>query len=67
MGATTPARPIEVRCPGCGEPTLYTPLNPFRPFCSARCKGVDLGAWAQESYRVEAPPSTEDLDDDPES
>jgi uncharacterized protein len=26
--------------------------NPFRPFCSERCKMIDLGAWATESYRV---------------
>jgi endogenous inhibitor of DNA gyrase (YacG/DUF329 family) len=28
--------------------------NRYRPFCSARCKGADLGAWATEKYRVEA-------------
>lgn len=63
MGVPTPVQPIEVRCPGCGEPTLYSPLNPYRPFCSARCKGIDFGAWAQASYRVEAPPNTENQDD----
>jgi len=26
--------------------------NPFRPFCSERCKLIDLGAWATEQYRV---------------
>ena len=26
--------------------------NPFRPFCSERCKNLDLGAWASESFRV---------------
>eukprot|EP01034_Spumella_vulgaris_P046377 gene46377-57829_t len=26
--------------------TSYSSVNPYRPFCSARCKGVDLGAWA---------------------
>ncbi|MDZ4254298.1 MAG: DNA gyrase inhibitor YacG [Sulfuritalea sp.] len=38
------------RCPICKEPTAL----PFRPFCSARCKGADLGAWATDQYRVEA-------------
>ena len=52
-----------VRCPTCGGDSIYAPSNAYRPFCSARCKGVDLGAWAQESYRVEAPPSTENQDD----
>ncbi len=26
--------------------------NPYRPFCSARCKGVDLGAWASEEFKL---------------
>ena len=49
-------------CPACREPTLYTPGNPFRPFCSARCQGQDFGAWATESYRVgaDSPPDTAD-------
>ena len=46
-----PAR--TVRCPACGGPSLYAPENPFRPFCSERCKLHDLGAWASESFRVE--------------
>jgi len=28
--------------------------NRYRPFCSARCKGVDLGAWASDQYRIAA-------------
>ena len=51
-----------VACPGCGKATLYGPANPFRPFCSERCRLVDLGAWAAESYRVpvQAEPGTTD-------
>jgi endogenous inhibitor of DNA gyrase (YacG/DUF329 family) len=30
----------------------WDPGNPFRPFCSERCKMIDLGAWATESYRI---------------
>ena len=47
-----------VRCPGCGGDSVYASANPFRPFCSERCKNMDLGAWASESFRVpaEAPP-----------
>lgn len=41
-----------VRCPGCSAWTVYDTRNPYRPFCSVRCKQVDLGAWASESYRV---------------
>jgi len=43
-----------IRCPGCGGPSLYAADNAHRPFCSARCKGVDFGAWASEGYRVRA-------------
>ncbi len=41
-----------VRCPACAERTIYSSRNRFRPFCSARCKGLDLGAWASEHFRV---------------
>jgi endogenous inhibitor of DNA gyrase (YacG/DUF329 family) len=30
----------------------WSPENPYRPFCSERCKLIDLGAWAMEKYRV---------------
>ena len=56
-----PAR--TVKCPGCGGPSAYAPDNPYRPFCSARCKNNDFGAWASESYSVAAKPEPED---DPE-
>lgn len=52
-----------VACPGCGGPSRYVSDNPWRPFCSERCKGADLGAWATESYRVEARPDPGDEDD----
>lgn len=42
----------QVACPGCGAPAEYSPANPWRPFCSERCRLVDLGAWASESYRI---------------
>lgn len=47
-----------VVCPSCGGPSIYSPQNPWRPFCSERCKQIDLGAWADESFRMptEAPP-----------
>jgi endogenous inhibitor of DNA gyrase (YacG/DUF329 family) len=52
--ATPGPRLRHVRCPACGKPALYAPENAARPFCSARCRSVDLGAWASESYRVAA-------------
>ena len=43
-----------VKCPSCGKPALFAPANPWRPFCSERCRTSDLGAWATESYRIPA-------------
>jgi endogenous inhibitor of DNA gyrase (YacG/DUF329 family) len=53
-----------VTCPTCGGESVYAPRNPYRPFCSDRCKNVDFGAWATESYRVPTPPSSADTDSD---
>jgi endogenous inhibitor of DNA gyrase (YacG/DUF329 family) len=41
-----------VSCPRCGKPVRWGAESPFRPFCSERCKMIDLGAWASEEYRV---------------
>jgi endogenous inhibitor of DNA gyrase (YacG/DUF329 family) len=45
-------KPRLVSCPQCGKTTPWSTANPFRPFCSERCKTIDLGAWATESYRI---------------
>ena len=52
----------QVPCPTCGKPAPYVPDNAWRPFCSERCKSIDLGAWASEVYRI---PAKEDEDGDP--
>jgi endogenous inhibitor of DNA gyrase (YacG/DUF329 family) len=41
-----------VNCPQCGKPVPWSTENPYRPFCSERCRLIDLGQWASESYRV---------------
>jgi uncharacterized protein len=46
-----------IRCPGCGGPSIYSPDNAYRPFCSDRCKNHDFGAWASEGYAVPADPN----------
>lgn len=48
-----------VSCPTCGKPVEWKAANAWRPFCSERCKLIDLGAWATEKYRV---PVVEDKD-----
>lgn len=57
--------PTVVACPTCGTRTEYARSNPWRPFCSQRCKGLDLGAWASEQFRVpvEAKPDDEPFGD----
>ncbi len=52
-----------VPCPACGEPSVFAPNNRWRPFCSHRCAGVDLGAWASEGYRVAAAASLDEPTD----
>jgi hypothetical protein len=52
-----------VPCPRCGAPSAFGPGNKWRPFCSERCKVVDLGDWASERYRV---PAEEQEPDGPE-
>lgn len=49
-------------CPVCGKPSQ----SPHSPFCSARCKKVDLHRWLGEVYRIESTDSApqENLDDD---
>ena len=54
--------PRVIRCPGCGGPSVYSPDNANRPFCSARCKNNDFGAWASEGYTVPADPDVPPLD-----
>ena len=49
-----------VTCPQCKGDSVYAPTNPYRPFCGERCKNLDLGAWASESFRVPAPEQFED-------
>ena len=48
-----------VSCPHCGASIEWNPANRFRPFCSERCKMIDLGAWATERYRVPVEESDE--------
>jgi uncharacterized protein len=53
-----------VSCPRCGAPVRWGAESPFRPFCSERCKMIDLGAWASEEYRVAVKGEIDDTDAD---
>ena len=57
-----------VRCPTCNAPVEWTPQAHWRPFCSERCKQIDLGAWASNQYAIpgradEATPSSDNHDE----
>jgi len=41
-----------VACPTCQRPVEWSQASPFRPFCSERCKLIDLGAWASEKHVI---------------
>lgn len=48
------AKKDKLQCPVCGKPADFdTP--PAGPFCSARCKMIDLGNWLVEDYRISEP------------
>jgi endogenous inhibitor of DNA gyrase (YacG/DUF329 family) len=49
--------PVTVKCPTCGKSVAWTETEKFKPFCSERCKLIDLGAWATESYAIPGKPS----------
>jgi endogenous inhibitor of DNA gyrase (YacG/DUF329 family) len=60
---------MKVRCPGCNAETEYEG-NPYRPFCSERCRLLDLGNWLSGAYGVpvheeaaEPPKPDKDSDD----
>ena len=52
-----------ITCPQCGGPSLWDESNKARPFCCDRCKLIDLGAWASESYQIPVQPSDEAYED----
>jgi len=48
---TAKKKPV-VACPQCGKEVVWGDESPYRPFCSERCKLIDLGQWANEGYRI---------------
>jgi endogenous inhibitor of DNA gyrase (YacG/DUF329 family) len=56
-------KPRLVTCPNCKKQSEYSSKNLFRPFCSERCKMIDLGDWANETYKIPVNTPIEGLDD----
>jgi endogenous inhibitor of DNA gyrase (YacG/DUF329 family) len=44
-----------VTCPNCGKPVPWQPESRWRPFCSERCRLIDLGEWIDERHRISEP------------
>ncbi len=52
----------QIKCPTCNKLLKWDKNNPCRPFCSERCKLIDLGEWASENHRITGEPADpEDL------
>lgn len=49
-------RILKVNCPTCKEIVVWSEQNPFRPFCSERCKLIDFGEWASERHTIPGEP-----------
>ena len=68
MSNSTPSKTLTVKCPTCGKPVVWGPQSPSRPFCSDRCRLIDLGEWANEEKAIpgeELPPTANsDSNDD---
>jgi endogenous inhibitor of DNA gyrase (YacG/DUF329 family) len=54
-----------VPCPRCGAQVPWLPASRHRPFCSERCRTIDLGAWATERYRVQSAETDEAAEGSP--
>lgn len=64
-----PAGPKQARiarCPKCNAAIPWSMDNPYRPFCSKRCKLIDLGQWATGAYRVPEQEPNSGSDEDKE-
>lgn len=54
---------LYVTCPTCQKRTPWED-NTWRPFCSERCKLIDLGDWANENHRIPGPPTQQPIEDE---
>jgi uncharacterized protein len=54
----------KITCPICHAKGTWTPENKSRPFCSERCKLIDLGEWADEGHKIPGDPVELDDPDD---
>ena len=48
---------VTVACPTCKKPVPWIAEQRFKPFCSQRCKLIDLGDWATEAHKIPGDPT----------
>ena len=53
---------MNVKCPQCGKVAKWE-QNKYRPFCSERCKLLDLGKWADEKFKVAVEPDENEINE----
>lgn len=64
MKETPASKGRMIACPRCRKQAYFHASNPWRPFCSERCKIIDVAAWANEEFRLDGgPASPEDFMD----
>lgn len=56
-----PKAPLTLACPVCKQQVTWSEQFPHRPFCSERCKLIDLGDWASEAHRIAGEPMLDDV------
>jgi endogenous inhibitor of DNA gyrase (YacG/DUF329 family) len=64
MNSGNTKAPPNVICPSCGKAVPWSPASHWRPFCSERCKLIDLGEWLDEGHRISEPAGREPLPPD---
>jgi uncharacterized protein len=53
---------LNVKCPTCRREVEWSDASPYRPFCSNRCRLIDMGAWLSEQHKIpDQSPQAEDL------
>ncbi|MDE2234033.1 MAG: DNA gyrase inhibitor YacG [Gammaproteobacteria bacterium] len=59
---TAPETHESVKCPHCGALVPWTAESKFKPFCSERCRLIDLGDWLLEKHAIpdQPPPESQD-------
>ena len=55
-----------VPCPTCNRPVEWSEKSPWRPFCSERCKLIDLGAWAAGQHAIPGDAPLDEEEDQPQ-